>query len=90
MRKEPDYFGDQELSLVYIARKLKEALEVESLFTAGGIDYLVEPDTYTGGIIFRTERTGAFFYVAPETEEAARRVLTEQGFRPQAPLGGQE
>jgi hypothetical protein len=87
VRKEPDYFGERELALIYVARKLKEALAIEAALTAAGVDYLVEPDTYTGGIVFRSERVGAFFYVAPEGAEAARRVLSEHGYRPQEPLG---
>lgn len=86
MRKEPDDFGEDELSLIYVARKLKEALALEALLTGVGVDYLVEPDTYRGGIVFRSERVGAFFYVAPEAAEAARRVLSEHGYRPQEPL----
>ena len=86
MRKQPDDFGEVEPCLIYVARKLKEALALESVLTAAGVDYLVEPDTYTGGIVFRSERVGAFFYVAPEAAEAARRVLTEHGYRPQEPL----
>lgn len=75
-----------ELALIYVARKLKEALALESVLTSAGVDYLVEPDTYTGGIVFRSERVGAFFYVAPESAEAARRVLSEHGYRPQEQL----
>jgi hypothetical protein len=82
MRKEPDFFGEQELVLIYIAKRLKEALKLESLLTERSVDYLVEPDTYSGGIIFRSQRVGAFFYVAPETGEQARQVLTENGSRP--------
>jgi hypothetical protein len=88
MRKEPDYFGERDLALIYIAKKLKEALALEAVLTAAAVDYLVEPDRYSGGIIFRTERVGAFFYVLPDTEESARRVLVEHGYRPQEPLGG--
>jgi len=87
VRKEPDYFGERELALIYVARKLKEALAIEAALTAAGVDYLVEPDTYTGGIVFRSERVGAFFYVAPEGAETARQVLSEHGYRPQEPLG---
>jgi hypothetical protein len=82
MRQEPDYFGDRDLSLIYIARKLKEALALEKLFTEAGIPYLVEPDRYTGGIIFRTERVGAFFYVAPEDEPGAREAMSGGGYKP--------
>ncbi len=89
MRQEPGHFGERELPLIYVARKLKEALALESELTAAGVDYLVEPDVYAGGIVFRSERVGAFFYVAPETQEAARQVLIEHGYRPHEPLGGQ-
>ena len=82
MRCEPEHFGEQELNLVYIAKKLKEALRLEQALTDAGIEYLVEPDTYTGGIVFRSERVGAFFYVAPESEAQARGVVTANGFRP--------
>jgi hypothetical protein len=80
MRREPDFFGEAELVLVYIAKKLKEALAIEKLFTQAGLDYLVEPDTYSGGIIFRTERTGAFFYVAPENQFTANALLTKANY----------
>ena len=81
MRQEPDFFGEGvELVLVYIAKKLKEALAIEELFTESGLDYLVEPDTYSGGIIFRAERTGAFFYVAPENQVIAQGILTRANY----------
>ena len=82
MRQEPDHFGDRDLNLVYIAKKLKEALALEKLFTDLGLDYLVEPDRYTGGTIFRSERVGAFFYVAPEDDPAARQAMLDGGYRP--------
>jgi hypothetical protein len=88
MRREPDFFGDQDLTLVYIAKKLKRALALEEALTAAGVDYLVEPDRYTGGIIFRTERVGAFFYVLRQDEETTRHLLSENGYRPYEPLGG--
>lgn len=86
MRRDPDFFGDEQdqerLVLLYIAKKLKQAQHIEDLFTQAGIDYLVEPDHYVGGIIFRTERVGAFFYSAEESADAARRILKDAGFRP--------
>ncbi len=82
MRQEPDHFGDLELVLLYIAKRLKEAQALERLFTDAGLDYLVEPDQYSGGIIFRSERVGAFFYVAPADEASAREVMRTGGYRP--------
>lgn len=67
--------------LIYVARRLKEALRLEDLLTQAGFDYLVEPDKYSGGLIFRTERVGAFFYVAPADEAGARETLAREGFR---------
>ncbi|MEO8129880.1 MAG: hypothetical protein ABJF23_22790 [Bryobacteraceae bacterium] len=82
MRQEPDFFGDADLSLLYIAKKLKEALALEQLLTGYSIDYLVEPDTYRGGLIFASERIGAFFYVAPDSLEAAREALIRNRYKP--------
>jgi hypothetical protein len=81
MRREADFFGDREMDLVYIAKKLDEALRLESAFTESGVDYAVETDKYSGGVIFRSERVGAFFYVLPDAAEQARRVMREHGFR---------
>ncbi len=82
MKREPEHFGDQELPLIYVAKKLKEALRLEQLLTDSGIDYLVEPDKYSGGVIFKTERVGAFFYVAPENQGAAEETMQRGGFEP--------
>jgi hypothetical protein len=81
MRRDAEFFGEHEMDLVYIAKKLQEALRLESLFTEAGVDYAVEPDKYSGGVIFRSERVGAFFYVLPEAAEQARVVMRENGFR---------
>lgn len=71
---------EEELVLVYIAKKLKEALAIEELFKQSGLDYVVEPDTYSGGIIFRTERTGAFFYVVQQNQTIALDLLKHAGY----------
>jgi hypothetical protein len=82
MRRSPEYFDDQELELLYIARKLSEAQALERVLTERAVDYLVEADEYTGGVIFRSVRVGAFFYVSPRDLERARAVLAENGYRP--------
>ena len=56
MRQDPEHFGDQVLNLIYIAKKLKEALRLETALTDAGVDYVVEPDTYTGGIDRKSTR----------------------------------
>lgn len=87
MRREGDFFGERELVLIYIAKRLKGALALEATLTAAGVEYAVEPDHYTGGMVFRSQRVGAFFYVLPEAEETARRILVEHGYRPQNAAG---
>ena len=65
---------------VYVARKLAEAKRLEEIFTKSGVDYTVEPDVYQGGVIFRSARVGAFFYVAPHMRERAITLMRENGF----------
>ena len=52
-----------------------------SAFTDAGIDYAVETDKYVGGVLFRSERVGAFFYVLPEAAAQARDIMRQHGFR---------
>ncbi len=82
MRREPEFFGETELALLYAAKKLKEALALEDVLTAAEVDYLVEPDTYRGGIIFVSERVGAFFYVVPDRVDEAKNVLRANRYKP--------
>jgi hypothetical protein len=84
MRRDPEFFGERELPLIYIAKRLKDALAIEKMLTEAGLDYLVETDTYRGGIIFVSERVGAFFYVGPENEQQARDALLAHGWKPYA------
>jgi len=71
-----------ELTLVYIAKKLKEAQALEEVLEAAGVEYHVEPDTYRGGIIFAAERIGAFFYVYPDDVARAHEVLLGNQYKP--------
>jgi hypothetical protein len=82
MRRQDEAFALGELTLIYIARRLKEAQRLEDLLTTAGLDYLVETDTYRGGFLFVTERIGAFFYVQPATEAPCREFLVQNGFKP--------
>ena len=81
MRRDAEFFEDREMDLVYIAKKLEEALRLESAFTDSGLDYADETDKYIGGMIFRSERVGAFFYVLPEAAGQARHIMSQNGFR---------
>jgi hypothetical protein len=84
MKRDADYFEGIEPELIFVARRLKDAISLESIFTAAGIDYAVEPDEYEGGMIFRSKRVGAFFYVRPEVRETALGLMLENGYVPAA------
>lgn len=85
MRRDSEFFGEAELDLVYMAHRLRDALKIEELFTAAGLDYLVETGTYTGGLLFKRELTGAFFYVDPKDRERARELLIQNSYKPYEP-----
>jgi hypothetical protein len=82
MKKEADYFEDVEPQLVFVAKRLKDALALESVLTAADVNYAVEPDEYQGGLIFKSIRIGAFFYVRPEEKDRALAVMLENGYVP--------
>jgi hypothetical protein len=82
MRRDADFFGETELDLIYMARRLRDALKLEDLLTAAGIDYLVETGTYIGGFLMRRNLAGAFFYVAPEQLIPARELLLRNKYKP--------
>jgi hypothetical protein len=82
MKKEADYFEGVEPELIFVAKRLADAISLESVLTGAGIDYAVEPDQYPGGIIFKSMRVGAFFYVRPELRDKAEAVMLENGYIP--------
>jgi hypothetical protein len=85
MKQDAAFFEGQEPVLIYIAKRLRDALKLEGLLTEAGVDYGVEADEYRGGIIFRTVRAGAFFYVLPDSETAALEVMRRGGYKPYVP-----
>lgn len=82
MRREPDFFTDGELELIYMAARLRDGLRVEDLLTNADIDYMVETGPYTAGFLIRRELTGAFFYVSPGDAVHCRQLLLAGGFKP--------
>lgn len=88
MKQDAAFFDDKEAVLIYIAKKLRDALRLESVLTGSEVDYGVEADHYTGGVIFRRQRVGAFFYVPPEGVAAAHRIMRENGYLPYEGDGG--
>ena len=85
MRQDAAFFEGHDPVLVYIAKRLRDALRLESILTGAGVNYGVEADEYRGGVIFQRMRTGAFFYVLPQAADAARQVMSEKGYRPLEP-----
>ena len=82
MKQDASFFEGKDAVLVYIAKRLHDALALEDALTGAGVDYGVEADEYRGGVIFRRIRTGAFFYVLPESVQAAHQVIARTGFKP--------
>jgi hypothetical protein len=82
VKQDATFFQEREPVLVYIAKRLRDALRLETILTDAGLDYGVEADHYQGGIIFRTQRVGAFFYVLPKAVDATHQVMQANGYRP--------
>jgi hypothetical protein len=82
MKQDATYFTDKEPVLVYIAKRLKDALRLEGILTEAGMDYGVEADEYRGGIIFQGHRAGAFFYVLPEMADSVREIMVRNKYKP--------
>jgi hypothetical protein len=82
MRREPDFFEEPELDLVYMARTLRDSLKLENILTEAGIDYLVETGSYTAGFLMKRELTGAFFYVPPGSARHVKEVLVQNRYKP--------
>ena len=82
MKQDAAFFEGQSPVLVYIAKRLKDALRLEQLLEDAGIDFGVEADEYRAGVIFRTVRAGAFFYVLPEAVDQAFAVIRHAGYIP--------
>lgn len=82
MRRDAEFFGELELDLVFMARRLREALKLETVLNEAGIDYLVETGPYTGGFLIKRDLTGAFFYVAPADLDRTRELLLRNRYKP--------
>jgi hypothetical protein len=82
MKQDASFFEGKQPVLIYIAKRLNDALRLEELLTQAGVDFGVEADEYRGGVVFRSVRTGAFFYVLPESVPAAHEAMRGDGFKP--------
>jgi hypothetical protein len=70
--------------LIFIAKRLADAQRLEGILAQAGVEYAVEPDEYQAGIVFRTARVGAFFYVDPVDKEKAAATMLQHGYVPAA------
>jgi hypothetical protein len=84
MRCDLEFFDGAELDLLYMARRLREALAVETVLSQAEVEYFVEPGPYQGGLLFPRELTGAFFYVQAADLPRAREILTRHKYKPYA------
>jgi hypothetical protein len=84
VKQDASFFDGKDPVLIYIAKRLRDALRLEELLTAYAIDFGVEADEYRAGVVFRTVRTGAFFYVLPDSVESAHSVMQRNGYSPYA------
>jgi hypothetical protein len=75
-RIEPEDLHDAER--VFIAGKLREALQVEELLTASGVDYAVQVEPFGTSILF-SQRNGAAFYVTSSQADYCRHRLIASG-----------
>src|SRR3954467_2371304 len=82
VKQEPSFFEDKSPVLIYIAKRLKDALRLEQIFEEAGVDFGVEADEYRAGVVFRTVRAGAFFYVLPDSVDSAHEVMRRNGYTP--------
>jgi hypothetical protein len=85
MKQDASFFEGHDPVLIYIAKKLKDAIRLEEVFTETGVDFGVEADEYRGGVIFRRVTVGAFFYVLPSAAGAAHEIMRQNGFKPHVP-----
>jgi hypothetical protein len=79
MRREPEFFKEEQIELIYIAKKLADALAVEELLTSFDVDYIVQTSEYYSGMIFQKLRTGAFFYIDKEWVKYTKQLLEQNG-----------
>ncbi len=82
MRYDLDALDEDKPALLYMARRLSDALRLEKLLDANKVNYAVETGSYVGGLLFRRELIGAYFYVATEQLDSARVLLVQNRYKP--------
>jgi hypothetical protein len=74
-------FDDKEVTLVYIAGRLKEGKRVEQLLSDTGVDYAVDVEPFETTVlgILPVAYEGVGFYVASHQADHCREVLRAAG-----------
>ena len=78
---DPQTFDDREVTLVYIAGRLKEGKRVEQVLSDNAVDYAVDIEPFETRVlgILPVQYDGVGFYVAAEHADLSRRVLRDAG-----------
>jgi hypothetical protein len=82
-RVDFDDWEGEEVTRVYIAGRLAEALHVEKTLTERGVDYAVDLEPFRLMVlgIFPSEHTGVGFYVLSAQAAFSKRALVDAGLR---------
>ena len=78
---DPETFDDKEVTIVYVAGRLKEGKQVEQVLSDNAIDYAVDSEPFQSRVlgILPVEYEGVGFYVLSAQADFCRRVLREAG-----------
>ena len=81
MNQAPDFFEGKEPTLIYIAKRLKDALKLEKILTDAGVEYGVEPDRRKAIALAISEaRPGDIVLLAGKGHEKVQ--VTREGSHP--------
>lgn len=78
---DPATFDDKEVTIVYVAGRLKEGKQVEQVLSANAIDYAVDSEPFQSRVlgILPVEYEGVGFYVVSSQADFCRGLLREAG-----------
>jgi len=79
-RRDRDSLCDKSLALVFMAGSIREAERAEAVLTAAGIDYCLDPEEFTQGILL-SSRAGVGVHVIEGQAPFARHALGKAGLQ---------
>jgi hypothetical protein len=79
-RRDHDPLDNKSLVLVFIAGNVREAERAETVLTSAGIDYCLEAEDFTQGLL-SSPRAGVGFYVLEGQAPFARHELAKAGLQ---------